>query len=342
MGHYRSRSGFTLIELLVVIAIIAILIALLLPAVQMAREAARRTQCRNILKQFGLALHNYESTHKTLPAMLRWNGDSGNQDGANGGYSVHVFCLPYLEQDALYNAINFTHRANDAYIHWNQWDGANATARNNPVNMFICPSCQSDGSIRTSYRANCGIWNYQNQGGVFHHITSPWHKFKDITDGTSHTAAMSEKVIGRSYSNVRGDLGEVRAAVGPGNLPWATDNMTDAQLNSVSDACKNATNATAPYIGGDVGGVWFYSRIRDTGYYHLMTPNSPTCRSASRGDGLLTTWPASSLHAGGGANVLYLDGTVRFITKDIDTKIWRGMGTIDAGDDAGDNEGTGL
>jgi prepilin-type N-terminal cleavage/methylation domain-containing protein len=170
MARHDRRRGFTLIELLVVIAIIAVLIALLLPAVQMAREAARRSQCRNNLKQFGLALANYESTHGTLPSQLRWNGTSS----VNGGYSVHVFCLPYLEHEAIYNAINFTHRANDAYVNWNQWDGANVTARNGRVGMFVCPSCPADSGLRTTYRSSDGIWNYQNRGGTFNHITSPW------------------------------------------------------------------------------------------------------------------------------------------------------------------------
>src|SRR5262245_41796200 len=102
MSHQNRPSGFTLIELLVVIAIIAVLIALLLPAVQMAREAARRTQCRNNLKQLGLAMHNYHDTCQVLPwghGPLNWND-----------WSAFVFMLPYLEQSPIYNAINFDRR----------------------------------------------------------------------------------------------------------------------------------------------------------------------------------------------------------------------------------------
>jgi len=157
---------------------------------------------------------------------------------------------------------------------------------------------------------------------------------------------MSEKVLGKSYSNIQGDLGSVRAAVGPSSWPfqwrnWPISgrdwNLTDDQLNLISNACNSATDASAPYVSGDVGGVWFYSRIRDTGYYHLMTPNSPTCRSASWGDGLLTTWPASSLHPGG-ANVVYLDGSVRFVSHDIELRIWRAQGTPMGNDYAGSAE----
>jgi prepilin-type N-terminal cleavage/methylation domain-containing protein/prepilin-type processing-associated H-X9-DG protein len=344
MAYRDRRLGFTLIELLVVIAIIAVLIALLLPAVQMAREAARRTQCRNNLKQFGLAIHNYVSTHAVLPAMQRWNGGfnptgvAGDWVAVNGGYSTHVYCLPYLEHAALFNSINFSKRANSAYNEWNFWDNSNTTSLNKRVDNFICPSCPDLGGPRTTYKSNCGIWNLEQGGGPFHHINSYWRPLKAITDGTTHTAAMSEKVLGQSYSNVKGDLGNLRNTVGPGTWPWTggSHNLSHDQLDQLANACRDATNANAPYVSGDIGGVWFYSRIRDTGYYHLMTPNSPTCRTPTR-DGLLATWPASSLHPGG-VNVLYLDGSVRFIGSNVEIRMWRAQGTIDAGDFAGSAE----
>src|SRR5262245_42410440 len=110
-GRRRRASAFTLIELLVVIAIIAVLVALLLPAVQQAREAARRSQCKNNLKQFGLALHNYHEAFSTFP-MAETNPSNGPAcNGGPGagwcGFSVHVMLLPYLDQGPLYNQINF-------------------------------------------------------------------------------------------------------------------------------------------------------------------------------------------------------------------------------------------
>ena len=125
------RPGFTLIELLVVIAIIAVLIALLLPAVQQAREAARRTQCRNNLKQFGLAIHNYHDNFNLVPPG--WIGVTGNQPDVSGinGWSWASRLLPQLDQSALYNQINFNLQVGNA---------SNATARATTVNVFECPS----------------------------------------------------------------------------------------------------------------------------------------------------------------------------------------------------------
>ena len=127
----RRRPGFTLIELLVVIAIIAVLIALLLPAVQQAREAARRTQCRNNLKQFGLAIHNYHDNFNLVPPG--WIGVTGNQPDVSGinGWSWASRLLPQLDQSALYNQINFNLQVGNA---------SNATARATTVNVFECPS----------------------------------------------------------------------------------------------------------------------------------------------------------------------------------------------------------
>src|SRR5262249_10886223 len=132
----HRRPGFTLIELLVVIAIIAVLIALLLPAVQAAREAARRAQCVNNLKQIGIAVHNYHSAVGSLPP-----GQLEGNDWMD--YSAHTYLLPCLEQQALYNAINFA----DVYVApFSQNQGAywkstwNATVWGTKVNGFLCPS----------------------------------------------------------------------------------------------------------------------------------------------------------------------------------------------------------
>src|SRR5208282_723912 len=132
--HRRSRRGFTLIELLVVIAIIAVLIALLLPAVQSAREAARRAQCVNNLKQIGLAIHNYHTASNTFPPGSAASYNTYNPGCvAWMGWSAQGLMLPYLEQSSIYNAANFS------YDSWND-NATNQTARDTRIAAFICPS----------------------------------------------------------------------------------------------------------------------------------------------------------------------------------------------------------
>ena len=137
MSQLRSRRGFTLIELLVVIAIIAVLIALLLPAVQQAREAARRTQCRNNLKQLGVALHNYHDTHRVFPlACIRGlQGSSANIEGF-GTWLVYLF--PYIDQTPLYNTFNFPYVGGTYGL--GSYGTVNMATVNIPIQALMCPS----------------------------------------------------------------------------------------------------------------------------------------------------------------------------------------------------------
>jgi prepilin-type N-terminal cleavage/methylation domain-containing protein len=153
--RHRSPRGFTLIELLVVIAIIAVLIALLLPAVQAAREAARRAQCVNNLKQIGLGLHNYASAISSFP-LGQSRGQFNGTNDYNGwsDWSCHAMMLPYIEQQALYNSINFFFVCDGgAYA-----KSANSTAYNTVVSGFLCPSDggAGPGNCFNSYYASIG------------------------------------------------------------------------------------------------------------------------------------------------------------------------------------------
>jgi prepilin-type N-terminal cleavage/methylation domain-containing protein/prepilin-type processing-associated H-X9-DG protein len=214
MAGRTFRRGFTLIELLVVIAIIAILIALLLPAVQQAREAARRTQCRNNLKQLGVAMHNYHDVHNTFPYGL-WDDDS---------YGWGTFLLPYLDQAPLYNQINFDyHRPDEPWMNPNglPWGGGGMAGDISedsatmtippdslvftPLEAFMCPSspipARYNGTepAKSDYLGSCG----PDDDGVFLRVVSmigedelvgkdPIVAIKDIRDGTSNTIAIGE------------------------------------------------------------------------------------------------------------------------------------------------------
>lgn len=202
----RHRRGFTLIELLVVIAIIAVLIALLLPAVQQAREAARRTQCRNNLKQIGLALHNYHDSHRTFPIGHCWISATRVQsDGWGWGWSAMI--LPYLDQAPLYNRINFSRSPS------NNTGGVNSNLAvcQMPLAMIRCPSdtlplaANTDSipnQVLTNYLVAANSYdNYPNQNaattnhmyrdnGLFGHDSSI--RLRDITDGTTNTFMAGE------------------------------------------------------------------------------------------------------------------------------------------------------
>ncbi|MFK7777241.1 MAG: DUF1559 domain-containing protein, partial [Gimesia sp.] len=204
-----QKRGFTLIELLVVIAIIAILIALLLPAVQQAREAARRSTCKNSLKQIGLALHNYLDTHSTFPpGITRANQHpyAGVSGWNTGKVLWSAFILPYMDQGPLYNKIDFS--MPDPGKNAN-----NADVRSVKLSIYRCPSDPgtTGSSIGPSNYTACvgnsplgsvsgGGSSYQNNGtSVF--FTDSKTKIRDITDGTSNTMMISELLVGSEYIN---------------------------------------------------------------------------------------------------------------------------------------------
>ena len=200
----KRHRGFTLIELLVVIAIIAVLIALLLPAVQMAREAARKTQCKNNLKQIGLGLHNYHDTFNVFPAEEIHYAQ--NYGAANmGNFFTHkVAILPYIEQDAVYNSINFNMGCRCC---WMGEPDVNATGRRVNIEIYTCPSdpyinaanrAVGPDWTETNYQANIGTWlgSSQRADGVLPLAPQAWAwtdflSIKDMTDGTANTCTMA-------------------------------------------------------------------------------------------------------------------------------------------------------
>ena len=300
MGTTRFGSrqrGFTLIELLVVIAIIAVLIALLLPAVQQAREAARRTQCKNNLKQIGLAMHNYHDTFLMFsPLEVMRQEPNGNLYCTPGGLQQwgtragawHIFLLPYIDQAALYRNMDFETSIGGT--------ANNQAAYKKNIEAYLCPSNVNkdyvNGNIPShiiNYGANIGT-AYNNPSiectksatGIFWHNSSV--RMADISDGTSNTALAAETL---GYTP-----GGPKSSSGYGTI-------VDFRGTAISASVRFDV---PPNSAGLPGYRWF-----EPGSFHV-----------------------------GGMHLLMADGAVRFINENIDMTTFRGIGTRNGGERIGE------
>jgi len=330
-----TRRGFTLIELLVVIAIIAVLIALLLPAVQAAREAARRMQCTNGMKQIGLAMHNYHSAFDSFPPT---GGIDRNGDDTGGGLvpqtaSIHMRLLNYLEHVDVYNAYNF--KLGDVLNNVAVAENTTVIATN--IAGYLCPSDPNpgnSGTIAGGYAARVTCVNYapnggtnrRNNGGAVNGV-SWWlggnasygslATLAAIQDGTSNTAGFSEWVKGKSGANSPGT-----------NLVYSIAGYANGGAAGDINACAAATAPLWDYKGE-------YWTLQDTSrggpYYHVMTPNKKACAvSSAFGDADSFIGP-SSMHPGG-VNLLLLDDSVRFVKDAIVPPVWIALGSRAGGE----------
>jgi prepilin-type N-terminal cleavage/methylation domain-containing protein/prepilin-type processing-associated H-X9-DG protein len=361
MRTANTRRGFTLIELLVVIAIIAVLIALLLPAVQAAREAARRSQCTNNLKQMGLALHNYIQANDTIPPVGSWSGStsaaangynpkpgagSAIPNGAVAGgllnWSMKVRLLPYLEQVGMYNAYNTN--ASDLVTSANAAVYAsNGTVMTSQIAMFLCPSDPNPGdarNINATYAPRPpGCTNYPTNLGVEPNLTGGmlngpgWYLGNDtyvgkrvtlasVIDGTSNTVVFSEWIKGLSGANKP--------------HPGAIANFTPMSGNVAADvaACLSDSPAKA-YTWDFKGQNWTQQdAARGGGYWHIMPPNRRACNAANGNvsyNDIGSLIGPSAFHPGG-VNMLFLDGSVKFIKDSISPQAYYGIATIAGGE----------
>jgi prepilin-type processing-associated H-X9-DG protein len=308
-----------LIELLVVIAIIAVLVGLLLPAVQKTREAANRMKCQNNLKQFGLALHSYHDAMGAFPPSRNFPNETS--------FSAHSRLLPYMEQTNLYQSISFA-----APLGWA--DPVNALAVGTDVSIFLCPSDVTApipaGWAGTNYRANEGtslVFGYgpSDDQGVNTGMPAPngaffcdsKYKMADFTDGTSTTAAMSEHIFGDFSNSIATQNSDTFR---PGTYPATPD-------QAMAD-CASIDWTNLSYQGrSNVGAPWLYGYHSTTSYYHSAPPGTMSCMFPPLR--IMTT--ANSNHING-VNVLFMDGSVHFISYSVNLTAWRALGTRNGGE----------
>jgi len=359
----RHRA-FTLIELLVVVAIIGILIALLLPAVQSAREAARRLQCANNLKQIGLALHNYHTRHGVFP--MSTTGAAGSSGACESGfYSWLAMILPDIEQLPLYESINFKvgmmdtcgQTAPDQYLALTiSATHVNAKAAATTVATYLCPSVdfRRNEVMGTaypapgSYAANLG-WPRGVTGidggsprlarsNGFMGVVNPnpygidsWQcgrvSVSDITDGLSNTAAVSERLI--SSAVTMSDLYGVEESL----RSYCINPPSGKSLPECADRCaRSGPTNIDPNYSIPHGRAWISGwTLSANTYMHVIPINSRNCHvHGGEDDGNNVVTPSS--HHPGGVNVLMGDGAVHFVQQTIDVKVWWALGSRNGGE----------
>ena len=337
-----SRRGFTLIELLVVIAIIAVLIALLLPAVQMAREAARRAQCANNLKQIGLALHNYHQVHGYFPpdymqaSGRRWNAEHSPWSQR---WSMKVFLLPYLDRSDIYNAANLDLRA-EGVPNWGNWgNDPNATLRRARIDTFLCPSDShfdhsNPHATSQNYAASWGTMRFFNNwrsNGICYSPGWDWSinkpiGLRDIVDGTTFTAAFSEWIRGGMQHRPEFATRDPLSVTWWTPEPWRAGRST-REGREGDKWWEQQCERSSRYQWNFKGETWWWANAgRGSSVGFAIRPNRKSCNAGHASPNIVMA--PSSLHPGG-VNVLFCDGRVRFISEDVDQNIWFAVGTRD-------------
>jgi prepilin-type N-terminal cleavage/methylation domain-containing protein/prepilin-type processing-associated H-X9-DG protein len=323
-----NRRAFTLIGLLVVIAIIGILASLLMPAVQRAREAARRAQCLSNLRQLGIALTQYESTSGVYPFGVGADGDNSISQitsVTNRRYSLHSQLLPYIEQSSLFNRLNFFVQPFGPDLSGDpstaSGDRPNETVARTVIAVYLCPSDFNRMPSRpwgqTNYRScNGSSWSGRAGDGMFGQSTRI--RSGDVRDGLSNTAAVCERIRGHDdFTRLDVDADLFRNAA-----PWTE--------TTFRDWCGQLTDSQAlafprdPSIANS-GMNWLEGNMSWTRYNHLLPPGSKSCANGLTWDGVAMT--TNSRH-GHSVNLLLGDGSVRAVKYSVNPAIWRAIGTI--------------
>ena len=327
------RRGLTLVEALVVVSILGVLIGLILPAVQAAREAGRKVQCVNNLRQIGIALAAHHASEGRYPAGIRPTGTSrSGEPFAWGGLSPQCMLLPYLDQSPLFNSLNIPQFPQplsprpSSTAHGVE----NATSAATVVSTFLCPSDWDQLRPGNNYRGCVGIGPGFGSGnglpseGVFAGLVQ-W-SLRDVADGASQTIAFAERLRG-SGSPKGFDRRRDLWFTGEGPLLGYPDDP-----GVMATSCRTLTASSPPSRATTLGKSWIAGRFDDTTYNHVFGPNDSAadCSAAPgihRG-GAISNAAASSRSAHPrGVNILLLDGSVRFVKDGIAIATWRALAT---------------
>ncbi len=344
LSTLRIRRGFTLIELLVVIAIIGVLIALLLPAVQSAREAARRSQCVNNLKQLALAAQNYHSAFGKFPMGTAIAYSAPGTQTTWGTFSGHAMLLPFLEQRPIYNAINFD---------WTVWYGMgaaiNTTVWGTRVASFICPSDGNDATswgepMMNNYYMSMGTttnpWSYSSTG-----IFAPQYSAYDLAtvkDGTSNTIMYSEAQVGYDQPTMIQWRSSVHISGATSGRAYNPVIMVNGQMTLMPAVQQALQSCNQAYAQGQTtwnrGWRWQTGSPGLSVFNTIVTPNSTqyqwsSCRTdcSTCGADFGDYHSANSSHPGG-VNASFADGSVHFIKSSISPITWWSLGTKAGGE----------
>lgn len=329
------RRGFTLIELLVSVGIVSVLIALALPAVQAAREAARRARCSNNLRQLGIALHAYHDVNKTFPPSSTHDQDKRPYYG--GHYSLHTRLLPYIDQRPLFDAINYevgTSMPPSLGGHELQlWElranATNATVRHTRIAVFLCPSDAARSATAGNHYRGCqGVgpaylqqFQAPDSGNGIFQIFGPI-RIAQVPDGLSHTAAMSERILGSGRD--------------PRRIDFFRDTTISREAFHTADdtlrACRLAAARSAEEWGFVHGGhSWFFNGMEMTHYNHTQPPNGRVPDCILGGMPHIGMAGSKSFHPGG-TQLLMADGAMRFQSESVALAAWRALGSRNGGE----------
>ncbi|HVJ84620.1 MAG TPA: DUF1559 domain-containing protein [Caulifigura sp.] len=330
------RLAFTIIELLVVISIIAILIALLLPAVQQAREAARRTTCQNNLKQLGLALHNYESTYSCFPGL-------GTPSQFN--FSVQAKMLPYLEQSNLQRLIDFNVPLLTGSGPGQVLNPVQAVAAETVLPVLLCSSDGglerfSGGYAGLNYLVSSGSGSGRSYDARWPTDGIAWYgsavRMRDVSDGLSNTVAMAESLRGSGTSTTGPIPADARRDMASTGSIWQPVTPAPGGVTSGGSLVLN------PDLNQFIGGVASWSGDRGKGWIRgletysmvngYLTPNHRLPDFTAHG----RLWSGPRSNHTGGTYAQFGDGRVKFIGNNIDSALFRGLFTLGGGEVAGE------